>query len=323
MLEKPALPDEAILSCLQAAFGVRADSLEFLPVGNDATAWAYRVRATGTSYFLKVKSGKLKEAALTIPRYLHDQGLGQVVAPLPAFSGLLYHPLESFSLILYPFIDGANGIQAGLDSALRRELGTVLQKIHSLALPPHLAAQLPRERFAPPWIPVIARLEETLARGDLRSPEACQLAVFWREKQTEINAVVARATETGKALQAATLDFVLCHADFHDANLLIDPAGRLFIVDWDEVILAPKERDLVFVTDTPGDSRQLRDPQSRLFFEGYGPAHINPLALQYYQDEWTVQEIGDFGERILLRDDLGAQTRQAALKEFMRQFPFS
>jgi len=113
MLEKPALADNAILACLQAGFGVRADSLEFLPIGNDATAWAYRVRVTGVNYFLKVKSGKLKEAALTIPRYLRDQGLCQVVAPLPTPSGLLYHPLESFSLILYPFIAGLNGMQAG------------------------------------------------------------------------------------------------------------------------------------------------------------------------------------------------------------------
>lgn len=57
-----------------------------------------------------------------------------------------------------------------------------------------------------------------------------------------------------------------------------------------------------------------------LFFEGYGQTQIDPLTLRYYQDEWTVQEIGDFGERILLRDDLGAQTRQSALKEFMCQF---
>lgn len=322
MLEKPALPDDAILTCLQTEFGVRADSLEFLPIGNDATAWAYRVRAASTDYFLKVKSGKLKEAALTVPRYLQDQGLCQVVAPLPSQSGLLHYPVESFSLILYPYIAGQTGMQAGLNSALRQELGAVLQRIHNLTLPPTLAAQLPRERFTPPWIPVIARLEESMAKNDLRNPEARQLAVFWQEKQAEINAVIARATETGKALQAADLGFVLCHADFHDANLLIDPAGRLFIVDWDEVILAPKERDLFFVTDTPGDSRLLQDGQARLFFEGYGPTEIDVLALSYYQYEWTVQEIGDFGERILLRDDLGEQTRQSALKEFKIQFPF-
>ena len=97
MLEKPALPDDAILACLQASFGVRAHSLEFLPIGNDATAWAYRVRATGADYFLKVKSGKLKEAALTIPRYLRDQGLCQVVAPLPTPSSLLHHPSNKTS----------------------------------------------------------------------------------------------------------------------------------------------------------------------------------------------------------------------------------
>ena len=214
-------------------------------------------------------------------------------------------------------------MQAGLDSALRRELGAVLQKIHSLPLPSHLAAQLPREGFAPSWIPVIARLEETLTRGDLRSPEARQLAVFWREKQTEIDSVVARTTETGQACKLPPWISSSATPTFTTPICSSTQPGRLFIVDWDEIILAPKERDLVFVSDTPGDSRLLQEAQARLFFEGYGPTYIDPLALQYYQDEWTVQEIGDFGERILLRDDLGEQTRQTALNEFMRQFPSS
>jgi len=301
MLEKPALPNEKIRACVQEHFAVQVQELEFLPIGNDATAWAYRVSAPQADYFLKVKSGPLKESSLTIPRYLNELGLRQVIAPIPAQSGLLHHPLDGYSLILYPLIAGSTGMQAGLSPKLRHELGSLLRQLPSLSLPVALTAQLRQENFAPPWIPMVARLQETIYQDDLRSPEAQQLASFWRTKENEIKALVTRAQVTGHKLRAAELDFVLCHGDFHDANLLIDPSGCLFIVDWDEILLSPKERDLFFITDHAGDTNHIQEPQARWFFEGYGETHIHPLALQYYQDEWTIQEIGDFGERILLR----------------------
>jgi Ser/Thr protein kinase RdoA (MazF antagonist) len=40
---------------------------------------------------------------------------------------------------------------------------------------------------------------------------------------------------------------VLCHADLHTWNVLVDSVGDLWIADWDEAVLAPRERDLMFV----------------------------------------------------------------------------
>ena len=62
------------------------------------------------------------------------------------------------------------------------------------------------------------------------------------------------------------LEFALCHADIHTANILITPEQDMVIVDWDDTLLAPKERDLMFVLG--GDAFQTREV--RLFLEGYG-----------------------------------------------------
>ena len=109
---------------------------------------------------------------------------------------------------------------------------------------------------------------------------------------------------------------MLCHADIHTANLLVTPDQRLFIVDWDNPILAPRERDLMFVVDD--DAMQM--VEADLFLAGYGETAINPLLLAYYRYEWVVQEIGDFGERVFIMGDVGDETRADSVRGFKALF---
>src|SRR5690606_12166568 len=109
MLEKPRLQDQDIITCLRAGYGLPVAGVEFLPIGNDATAWVYRVWCEDRrSYFLKIKRAAVEEASLLIARHLKDSGIKQVVAPLAATNGKLWLPLDSFALILYPFIEGSD-----------------------------------------------------------------------------------------------------------------------------------------------------------------------------------------------------------------------
>ena len=45
MLEKPDLPDEKIIACLQAEYGLRVATIAFLPLGADLNTAVYRVVA--------------------------------------------------------------------------------------------------------------------------------------------------------------------------------------------------------------------------------------------------------------------------------------
>ncbi len=111
-----------------------------------------------------------------------------------------------------------------------------------------------------------------------------QFAAFWQERREEIARITDRCEELGSLLrgnrgsllQKTSPLFIPCHADIHTANLLVDPQGGLHIVDWDQPILAPQERDLMFVVG--GHS-----PEEAAFFQGYGEVAIDPLALAYYR----------------------------------------
>ena len=83
MLEKPDLPDEQLIACLQHDYGLRIVQVDFLPLGNDMNTAVYRVVADDARpYFLKLRSGDFDEITVAIPRLLSDQGMAQIIAPI-------------------------------------------------------------------------------------------------------------------------------------------------------------------------------------------------------------------------------------------------
>jgi spectinomycin phosphotransferase len=112
---------------------------------------------------------------------------------------------------------------------------------------------------------------------------------------------------------------VLCHSDIHRGNLLLDVTGKLYVVDWDQPVYAPIERDLMFVSGGAEGFLGMTPHQRALFFEGYGPVDINQTALEYYRHEWMVQDIGSLGAQVFV-DEVGDETRADGAKWFRALF---
>lgn len=321
MREPPAgLADETLRDALAAHYGLAAAELSFLPLGHDSSAWVYRALGEGGApYFLKVRSSIANPAALLVPRHLHDHGVANVVAPLPARSGRLWAELGPYALIVYPFVAGETGMARGLTAAQWRAYGATLRQIHETPAGAALERHLRREGFAPDGADTVRRLDALLNAGQPGSPEVAALAVHWQARRPVIHMLLQRAEELGRRLAEAAPPLALCHADIHTGNVLADAAGQVWVVDWDEVMLAPRERDLMFVAG--GISERLVGPREEAwFFEGYGPAAVDPLALAYYRASWAVSDIASFGAEVCLRPDLGELTRREAVRYFAGLF---
>ena len=321
MLEPPDVPEPAIFSALRDGYGVEARALTFLPLGQDTAAWVYRVEALdGRAYFLKLRGDRPQAAGLAVPRYLADQGLAQVPAALRTRSGRLWHPLDDFSIILYPFIEDAQPLPSEQTDEQWRHFGAAMRRIHTTVLPPELAALIQRDLFEPAANDLVLALDAQMKPQSFDEPLARELAAFWCERQREIRAVVAQAEALGQRLrQRAGAAQVLCHTDIHWDNVLLDAQQRLWLVDWDETRLSLKERDLMFVIG--GISAGWGTPRdAALFFQGYGPAEIDAAALAFYRADWAVQDIGSYAERVLALHEMGEATRHEALGLFKGLF---
>lgn len=305
MLRKPNPSTPAVFDCLSRYYGLDIMALEPLSLGLDRTASAFKLHTSvGQSYFLKVRSSELNLASLTIPRLLRENGIPNILAPLETQSGQLWSPLGEHSAVLYPFVEGENAVDKGLTEQQWTEFGRTLNAVHAPGIALQAAGHLPRETIGIPSLTKVFEVDEALAAHDLEHPAQQQLAVLWSEHRDLILHAGARAKQLGSTLQRANLEFVVCHSDIHAANIMV--SGECFyLVDWDSPLLAPPERDLLFVVGSP-IARRVLPKEEALFFAGYGDTQVNLEALTYFRYERAIEDIGEFAYSILFdtgRDD--------------------
>ena len=295
MLSRPDIPRGATAGVLDR-FGLRNTEADFLPSG-DANSAVFNITADGARYFLKLRCGDFDETAATVPAYLHSSGITRVMAPIPAATGQPWIHSHGFDWMLYPFFAGKNGFDCPLSKAQWIELGETMRQVHSALLPSEIAQRLPRASYSSRFRTIVMELDRLADRPDIYDPSAAQLAAFWTEHRGEIRLLVERADQLAPIMRQRDSADVLCHTDLHAGNVLVGADGQLTIVDWDNPIFAPRERDLMFVGAGIGGT--WNDPkESDWFYAGYGPADIDPIAIAFYRYERIVVDIAEYGQSI-------------------------
>lgn len=316
MLEKPDIADEKIIECMRAEFDRRLTEFAFLPLGGDLSSALYRGMANdGTPYFIKLRRGEFDETTVELPKFLSAQGIHEIIPPLETNTGLLRADFGEWKVILYPFIEGKNGYEVALTEPQWREFGAAMRKIHDVTLPPELTRTIEKETYSTEWRDSTTNLVERVMTETFTDPIMAEGAAFLRERADRALALVARAGELAEQMKARDAKFGLCHGDIHGGNLLITPHGPVYIVDWDYPVLAPRERDLMFIGGGQGFLADSAEQEEELFYRGYGDAEIDWLALTYYRYERAVMDITVEGERIL-SDALTARDRAQSLEYF-------
>ncbi len=309
MREKPAILDEQLRACFQEQYDLIPVTLEFLPVGLDYNAGVYRVVSEhGNSYLLKVKSGSLYEPGYLVPRYLQDQGIAEVVAPLPTKRNTLWTWVGTWRVIVYPFHEGDTSL-TGITAEHWKEVGTIFKRIHQVRPPTSGFESLRKETFDPTGYARWVRAFETkLTHSEGGSVSERVVRSSWVAHQTTIHMMVTIMEKLAGVLQRQTSQHVICHADLHPANLIRDHAGHVFVIDWEDVMLAPKERDFIFVKETQADGSALQGAPP--FFQGYGDTEIDWIALTYYRWERVVQDLIECAQNVFFKDNLGEESKR-------------
>lgn len=320
MLERPELADSTVADYVRAAWELAVAELRFMPVGYDPRAWSYEIRTSaGERYFLKVRKGSTDPGAVLVPQFLRDAGIPHVVASIATASGEPWLRAGAYQLLLYPFVIGTTAATAGLTSDQWREFGAFLGALHGAVLPDSLAALVPTETFQCPEAVGTRRLAARIKGQSFSDQVQRELAEFWLDHDAEVAALAERVERLGDLARDQQLPHVLCHADIHGGNIVVDGARGLSIVDWDGPILAPRERDLLFVVGAQMGGHPVTATQQADFAQGYGPVDVNWPALAYYRYERVVEDVFEFAQSVL-RTDASEESRRDDLTWLRQQF---
>jgi spectinomycin phosphotransferase len=312
MLEKPNLEEERIITCLQNEYGLGVDKILFLPLGADQETAVYHVMAIDKrEYFVKLRKGDINKAVVSVPNYLNSIGIKQVIPSLTTQTGQFWANLDSFKVILYPYVGGNNGFEEKMSEQHWIEFGRALKSFHTAVLPSERTRGIRRETFSPKWRETVRSHLSLIENKIFADPVAVEMAAFLQEKGDETLEIIERAERLALALQEKPPDFILCHGDIHGWNLLIDVHGALYLVDWDTLIYAPKERDLMFIGGGLGESGYTPEKEEAMFYKGYGQTNINQIAIVYYRYERIIEDIAVFCEQIFLSEEGGKDRKKS------------
>jgi spectinomycin phosphotransferase len=318
------LDTATLRAILSEHLGIDVRRIDPQPGGQDERSTVYRAWAAKgrnaadeapPGWIVKVRRAepRARVAARTVA-FLHDTGLPHVVAPVRSLDGGVPIEFRCLAVTVLPFLEATHGAEVGLGGDQWRELGRFTQALHQVRLPAALRDRLRRDRYHPRELGLAKRVDHA-AETDRIPPGGVprEVAGFWLEHRATILDLARRTEALGERLRTRRLPRLLTHGDLHTYNILVDEPGGLWVVDWDELLLAPPERDLMFFVGGIAESL-VGARATAAFLEGYGDRPIDPLALAYYRHAWAIQDIAGYAARVLL----GRRADEAGQREAAR-----
>jgi spectinomycin phosphotransferase len=249
---------------------------------------------------------------------LHNAGIQQIIRPVKTTHSQPTQLIDDFTLIVYPFIAGQNGFSRALTDEQWLTLGKTLKQVHEINVPSSIQHLVRREVYSPKWREIVRSFSTSIEAEPIDDEIALKLRAFMKANMSAIHRLVDRAEQLAQVLQHQSPQFVLCHSDIHAGNVLIDGNNTIYIVDWDDPIMAPKERDLMFIGGGVANVWN-ESHEETLFYAGYGKAEINKTILAYYRHERIVEDIALYGQDLLLTM-AGSEDRLEMYKHFIAMF---
>lgn len=311
MKYEPDISIEQIIKCLDNNYPIKVTSIHFLPLGEDG--WVYKiVDKNGKNWFIKLKY-KFNKATIALSSYLKNT-LNYDFIPkiLKTNDGDYAVEINGLSMFIQQYVDG-HELRENDTRQFRVQVGKNLKQLFNsvASIPQSIIDVLPRENFKRH----LESAENVIQIGSADNRESeieKELSQFIRSQDEKITLILRRTKELGKKLRQLNLQFGICHADIHTSNILVNKENKLYFIDWESVMLAPRERDLVFYAVGLEINKDI--------LEGYDASYAAQKdVLTYYKYEWVVQEIADYGTQVFF-SNYSEKQKEYALQRFIHLF---
>lgn len=318
VMEKEQLIEQLVISNLKNSYGIDIANLIPLSLGADANALIYKAQTSDQKkYFVKLKCGQ-HNISIDLQLLIHDSGIKEIISPIKTLDGQPKLYINNFTLIVYPFIDGHDGFSQNLTDDQWLTFGKALKHIHQLQLPTSITELIKQESYSNKLRKKVRSIYENNQPVNAFDEIASKFLASLKKHKTVILSLVDRAEKLAGIIKKQSVNFVICHGDIHAGNIFVATNGALYIVDWDQPIMAPKERDLMFIGGGVGNVWN-NQREVELFYNGYGKTEINKTIIDYYRCERIIEDIAEYNQE-LLSDTTGYKNRLTSYNHLVAIF---
>ncbi|QNN53261.1 phosphotransferase family protein [Nocardioides mesophilus] len=286
MREPPDDLDEAdLLHVVRREWDPEVDRLEHLPIGFGAHHWAASVHGRRRLFVTFDRLGgrhsrhsrQSLERAYASACALSAAGLEFVLGPLTSHSGTITVSVPGGALSVGPWITGRSGDETLAAAAELRQTADLLSRLHRSPAPGGI----------PVWRPLLDasfpdQLDRALSAPWRTGPFGEPAREALSEHATRVRGWTARYVALAGRALVEQENWVPTHGEPHPGNHLVTGTRR-YLVDWESLKLAPRERDLDGLVASEVEWQT-----------AYGAVQPDPRMLELFDLEWRLDEISQY-----------------------------
>ena len=282
---------DAVVEALADGWGFEADEIEYAAVGAGSYHWI-AADAAGARRFVTADDldqkrwlGETRDAArnalarsFDTAVALRQSGLEFVVAPIPTSGGDSLRRIgERHTVALFPFVDGEGGRWGPYEPGARSAVVSMLAELHR-AMPAASVRTVGLELTGRGVLEAALRdVNKAWSGGPLSEPARQAFSAH----AADVPAFLGLADRFAAAVEQRGVTMVVTHGEPHAGNVLRTDGGH-FLVDWDTVALGPRERDLWWLADEPGDLAA---------YTALTGHELDPEAVAFFRLAWDLNDI--------------------------------
>jgi spectinomycin phosphotransferase len=313
MDKEPAIGTENLIKTIQEEYGLEVAALRFLLRGWGGDCYLAETRS-GTHYFLKLHDpdNYIGVAALSMDFYLplidqlHGKGiLPQIPHPLPTRNGAFYLNVGPQVLVITNYIEGEDVGFGKISKPILMKLADMVGILHS---------STPRLKFEHPFIEkyetsFVPKLMKSLNELEGVQPGVRPGVQLLRESIQpwieQLNKYIDWLLSLQIQVKSEDKSMVVCHTDLHGGNLRQDDQGNLYLLDWENAMIAPQEHDMIFFT---GDA-ETWDTFWQIYRGHFDLISLDSDTLAFYFYRRGLEDVAGLVFRIMAGDGDDAQDR--------------
>jgi spectinomycin phosphotransferase len=311
---------ENLIETVKKEYRISISNIEQLNIGFDKNTTVYKLFSCNQkTFFLKIRSGDFNKACITIPFWLStEMKFSNIINPIKTIDNKLFVKSSTCYLVLFPYIDGQSGWDNFLSKNQFFDFGKFMYNLHSINLPHKYADKIIVETYNGKYRKAVKKIVRNIRNENHDNKVIMNFFNVLQKNEKIIMEMIDYLENILKKIRNRNQKICLCHGDIHAGNILINK-NNFYIVDWDTIILAPKEKDLMFIGGGIGNKWN-EEKEIKHFYEGYGKElEIDQRMIKYYRCERIIQDIFEFYQQIIdvKTDD---KERKLCFKLFKEQF---